>query len=230
MKFYPHNVLIDVETGEVLHDFADSFGDEIIFGDYIIVGDRIRDTVQIYDYDGELDSDCSDATGILLNDYRYAIAFDGYLSGRFSSGWGDNIIFVSFSRDTITNVMNGAVMAVNDDCFYSHERDYIFADDISNGNLSEHHWYLYDNEFNLLLTGDDYGDVLYDAFTDDMYVSEYSDGVTTIYSLDTYEPVLEVEGRFSIRIMNGEFLLTGTDEVMLFDNSGEQLFTSVVSY
>lgn len=288
-EFYPHNVLIDVETGEVLHDFADSFGDEIIFGDYIIDADRIRDTVQIYDYDGELDSDCSDATGILLNDYRYAIAFDGllgvfdregealacidiasnatvdqgcgtigvtdaagttfydedlnviasdpninlddgYLSGRFSSGWGDNIIFVSFSRDTITNVMNGAVMAVNDDCFYSHERDYIFADDISNGNLSEHHWYLYDNEFNLLLTGDDYGDVLYDAFTDDMYVSEYSDGVTTIYSLDTYEPVLEVEGRFSIRIMNGEFLLTGTDEVMLFDNSGEQLFSSAVSH
>ena len=288
-EFYPHNVLIDVETGEVLHDFADSFGDGIIFGDCIIDADRISDTVQIYDYDGELDSDCSDATGILLNDYRYAIAFDGllgvfdregealacidiasnatvdqgcgtigvtdstgttfydedlnviasdsgidlddgYLSGRFSSGWDGNIIFVSFSQDTITNVMNGAVMAVNDDCFYSHERDYIFADDISNGNLSEHHWYLYDNEFNLLLTGDDYGDVLYDAFTDDMYVSEYSDGITTIYSLDTYEPVLEVEGRFSIRIMNGEFLLTGTDEVILFDNSGEQIFTSAVSY
>ena len=110
---------------------------------------------------------------------------DGYLSGRFSSGWGDNIIFVSFSRDTITNVMNGAVMDVDNSCFYSHERDYIFADDISNGNLSEHHW---------------------------------------------YEPVLEVEGRFSIRIMNGEILLTGNDEVMLFDNSGEQLFTSAVSH
>ena len=288
-EFYPHNVLIDIETGEVLHDFADSFGDERIFGDLIIDADRISEDVQIYSYDGELIFDDDDATGFLLDDYRFALAFDdtlvvidregddhasihidsnatvdqgcgtigvtdstgttfydedlnviasdsgidlddGYLSGRFSSGWGDNIIFVSFSRDTITNVMNGAVMDVNDDCFYSHERDYIFADDISNGNLSEHHWYLYDNEFNLLLTGDDYGDVLYDAFTDDMYVSEYSDGITTIYSLDTYEPVLEVEGRFSIKIMNGEFLLTGNDEVMLFDNSGEQIFTSAVSH
>lgn len=288
-EFYPHNVLIDIETGEVLHDFADSFGDERIFGDLIIDADRISEDVQIYSYDGELIFDDDDATGFLLDDYRFALAFDdtlvvidrvgddhasihidsnatvdqgcgvigvtdntgttfydgdlnviaeapdvdlddGYLSGRFSDGMGGNIIFVSFDDDTITNFMNGAVMDANDDCFYAHERDYIFADDISNGNLPEHHWYLYDNEFNLVLEGDDYGDVLYDSFTDDMYVSEYTDGVTTIYSLDTYEPVLVFDGRCQVRIFDGSFLLTGSDEVMLFDINGDLLFESEISH
>ncbi|MBO6193462.1 MAG: hypothetical protein J6O00_04715 [Clostridiales bacterium] len=288
-EFYPHNVLIDVETGEVLHDFANSFGDERIFGDLIIDADRISEDVQIYSYDGELIFDDDDATGFLLDDYRFALAFDdtlvvidrdgddhasihidsnatvdqgcgvigvtdstgttfydgdlnviaeapdvdlddGYLSGRFSDGMGGNIIFVSFDEDTITNFANGAVMDVNDDCFYSHERDYIFADDMSNGNLSEHHWYLYDNEFNLVLEGDDYGDVLYDSFTDDMYVSEYTDGVTTVYSLDTYEPVLGFDGRCSVRIIDGNFLLTGDDEVRYCDCNGDILFESEISH
>ena len=288
-EFYPHNVLIDVQSGEVLHDFTESFGDELIYGDLIIDADRIAETVQIYSYDGELLFDDDDATGIYLDTYRFALAFDttlvvidregndhasiqiasnaivdqgcgvigvtdntgttfydddlneiakapdvnlddGYLSGRFSDGMGGNIIFVSFDENTITNVMNGAVMHVNDDCFYSHERDYIFADDIGNGNLSEHHWYLYDNEFNLILEGDDYGDVLYDSFTDDMYVSEYSDDVTTIYSLADYEPVFETDGRYSVRVMNGNFLLTGSDEVRLLDSNGNLVCSSAVSH
>ena len=288
-EFYPHNVLIDVNTGELLHDFAESYGDELIYGDLIIDADNISNTVQIYSYDGELVFDDDDATGIYLDTYRYALAFDGsltiidregndhasvmidpnatvdqgcgvigvtdgdgttfydedlnviaqdsnvdlddgYLSGRFSEGSGDNIIFVSFGDDTITNVMNGAVMDANDDLFYSHERDYIFANDTGNGNLSEHHWYLYDNEFNLLLEGDDYGNVLYDSFTSDMYVSEYSDGVTTLYSLRTYEPLLEADGRCSVRIINGSFLLTGEDEVRLFDSNGDLVYSSSISH
>lgn len=286
-QFYPHNVLIDVETGEVLHDFADSFGDEILFGDYIIVSNIIRETVQICTYDGDMLFDGDDAVGFMLDTYRYALAYDGvlvvfdregaelasldiasnavvdqgcgvigvtdaagtifydedlnviasdsniylddgYLSGRFSSGWGNNIIFVSFSRDTVTNVVNGAVMDADDSCFYSHERDYIFADDISDGNLPEHHWYLYDNEFNLLLTGDDYGDVIYDEFTDDMYVTEFSDGVTTIYSLDTFEPVFSIDGRYTVSVMNGEFMLTGSTDVGLYAPNGDVIFSSVV--
>lgn len=288
-EFYPHNVLIDVDSGEVLHDFSGSYGDELIFGDLIVDADNISEEVQIYSYDGEVIFDDSDAIGFKLNDYRFALAFEGmlviidregndiasietasnayvdfgcgvisvtegqdttfydidlnavtevsgvdidygYLSGRFSDGWGGNIIFVSFGDDTITNFMNGAVMDVNDDCFYSHERDFIFADDIGNGNLSEHHWYLYDNEFNLLLEGDDYGDVLYDSFTEDMYVSEYSDDVTTIYSLSSFEPVLELDGRYSVKIIDGSFLLTGNDEVMLYDSNGELVFSSSVSH
>lgn len=282
-EFYPHNVLIDVETGEVLHDFADSFGDEIIFGDYIIDADRIRDTVQIYDYDGELDSDCSDATGILLNDYRYAIAFDGllgvfdregealacidiasnatvdqgcgtigvtdstgttfydedlnviasdsgidlddgYLSGRFSSGWGGNIIFVSFSGDTITNLMNGAVMDVDDSCFYTLEGDYILATDRGDGNLSTHHWYVYDNEFNLLYSEEGYADVEYDRLTGEMYISAQNDGVTTVYSMDTFEPILEVEGIFVVTAYNGTFMVQNSTEVMIFDGTGAMRF------
>ncbi len=283
-QFYPHNVMIDVETGEVLHDFYGSFGDEYIFGDLIIVSGVMNEDITIYDYDGEIVFEDPDATGLRLTDYRYALASDGmlvifdreandcadleiasnaivdmgcgilgvtdrngtifynelleqvatsdeiyldwgYLSGRFSEDWGGNIIFVSFSDDTITNVMNGAVMEVNDSCFYSHERDYIFADDIGDGNLSEHHWYLYDNEFNLLLTGDDYGDVIYDQFTYDMYVSEYSDEVTTIYSIDTCETVLQLDGRYSVSVMDGEFLLTGSSEVLLINADGETLFS-----
>ena len=106
----------------------------------------------------------------------------------------------------------------------------IMARALMPGNLSEHHWYLYDNEFNLVLEGDDYGDVLYDSFTDDMYVSEYTDGVTTVYSLDTYEPVLSFDGRCSVRIIDGNFLLTGDDEVRYCDCNGDILFESQISH
>ncbi len=288
-EFYPHRVLIDAETGAVLHDFEGSYGDEYLFGDFIITTGIGRRGLYIYSYQGEDFGSDDEATGISLNADRYAVACDGmlrvfdregvercsieigrnayvdngcgtigvydngvttfydedlnvitevedlnldygYLSGRFSDGWGGNIIFVSFGTDTIYNFMNGASMPVNDDCFYSHERDYIFADDISNGNLSEHHWYLYDNEFNLLLTGDDYGDVVYDELTDDMYVSEYTNGVTTVYSLETYEPMFEADGRYSVNVFNGTFLLSGTDETQLIDSNGNVLFETEVTH
>ena len=289
-EFYPHRILIDEQTGEIRHDFTGSYTDHMyLFGDFIITTQTGGHGVFIWSYEGEDYGSDTEATGIRISPYRYAIAcngelavFDsegverasidisdyafvdsgcgtigvydngvttfydenlnviteagdvdldyGYLSGRFSDDWGGNIIFVSFGDDTVTNFMNGASMPVSDSCFYSHERDYIFADNIGNGNLDEHHWYLYDNEFNLVLSGNDYGDGIYNSLTGDMYVTEYTGGVTTVYSLETYEPMFEAEGRFSVSAVNGTFRLTGTDEVLLLDSFGNVLFESEVTH
>lgn len=282
-EFYPHNVLIDVETGAVLHDFYDSFGDECLFGDLIIDADRITDEVQVYGYTGELLFDDDNATGLYLGTYRYALAFDGmlvvidregsdvvsieidpsayvdygcgvigvtegnsttfydadlnvitrvsgidldygYLSGRFEDGWNGNIVFVSFADDTVNNLMNGAVMDVDDSCFYTLEGDYILATDQGDGNLSTHHWYVYDNEFNLLYSEEGYADVEYDRLTGEMYISAQNDGVTTVYSMDTFEPILEVEGIFVVTAYNGTFMVRNSTEVMIFDGTGAMRF------
>lgn len=72
-EFYPHRVLIDIDTGDVLHDFTSAYGSEILFGD-LIIDNPIAGVVTVYDMTGESIYADADAYAVRLTPYKFLIA------------------------------------------------------------------------------------------------------------------------------------------------------------
>ncbi|MBR1798170.1 MAG: hypothetical protein IJ757_09230 [Clostridiales bacterium] len=153
----------------------------------------------------------------------------GYCPGNWSDGIDtDNLFFVSYDDDTITNLLNGASIPVENGYFYSYEGGYIMADNRSDGNNPVNHWHLYDSALNVIFEGDGYGQVIEDAITGELYLVSCGDSVTSVYSLDTCEKLFDLDGNYgyyTARAYAGEFYLTNLDQCILVDASDDEIFS-----
>ena len=73
-EFYTHYVMIDITTGQILHDFGSSYDPVIPFGSAVITAEMVGTGVCIYAYNGDCIFEDEDATGLRLSDYVYVIA------------------------------------------------------------------------------------------------------------------------------------------------------------
>ncbi|MCR5049013.1 MAG: hypothetical protein K6A37_08655 [Saccharofermentans sp.] len=87
-EFYPHYVLVDISTGEMLNDLDGDPGKRTtLFGDLIIMSDISGEELKVYDYTGECTVDGQGAMGLRLSDYRFAAVYDGRLEVVDTEGY-----------------------------------------------------------------------------------------------------------------------------------------------
>lgn len=128
--FYPHRVIIDRNTGELLHDFDTPYGSELIFGD-LVIEYAMNGGVAVYDITGTCLFDEPDAYGSRLNPYRFLIAFDGQMA--VIDREGDDAATMPISPNAQVETAAGLI-AVYDD-----------------GNTT-----VYDEDFNIVAEAGDY--------------------------------------------------------------------------
>ena len=176
---------------------------------------------------------CHNGTTVFYDDELEEVAEadididDGYMPGRYTGG-GDSIFFVSFDEDTLSNISTGDSISTEEGYFYSNYDGFIFADNRGDGNTDEHGWRLYDSSLNPVFEQTGFANVYEDRLTGERYIVSSNDDVTSIYSIDSQELVLTLDGNYahySASIYGGIFVLLDGSNWNMVNSDGEVLFS-----
>ena len=156
---------------------------------------------------------------------------NGYCPGYIYDDANGMFYFVSFSDDSITNVLTGQTVTVPvnspDEYYYDYEYGYIIADNMSDGNHPDKHWFVYDADLNLIMCGDGICRTFRDELTGEVYLSVLDNGVSTFYILCTGTELFSLDGDWAYRYSRAYdevFYISTADQCALVDNDGEFLF------
>ena len=144
------------------------------------------------------------------------------------TGGGDSIFLVSFDEDTLSNISTGDSISTEEGYFYSNYDGFIFADNRGDGNTDEHGWRLYDSSLNPVFEQTGFANVYEDRLTGERYIISSNDDVTSIYSIDSQELVLTLDGNYahySASIYDGIFVLLDGSNWNMVNSDGEVLFS-----
>ena len=128
--------------------------------------------------------------------------------------------------------LSGASMPSDEGYFYSYEAGYVIADNRGDGNTLDHRIRVYDENLNLILEVEGYGDTFTDEVTGEHYLSYISDGVTTVFSLDRCEEMFTLDGDCGYYVTwayDGAFVLTDRDNYNIYDPDGEVVFSCSIN-
>lgn len=249
-EFYRHSVIIDITTGQLLHDFDQPYGGEFVFGNAVILNNTISGGVYIYDFNGECIFEDDDATGLKLSDYEYAVASGNTLEVFTRAGFsGDEI---TISSNAQVDMVGGLIAVSSGDTttFYDEELDVVYETDYINldrgympgrytGNPADIFFVSYDEDtITNILTGDSMDTVTgyyYSNYGDYIFAENRGDGNAEVHDWYLYDSNLNLiftdEGYASVyedEFTGGHYLIASNNDVTsVYSVESEELMFTI---
>ena len=167
----------------------------------------------------------------LVNKLNYSLDDGSYL--RDWRGFGEGAMFYDTITDDaeIINLNTGARMRKEDNFSYVFKEGYIIASNGNYGNEPVEKWRVYDQDFNLLLSGEGTADAVRDEVSGDVFIVVDHDDMLTLYSTPEMEEMFSFAGNiWTLKATDGRFHCWDTDCFILLDSSGEEIVTYNVFY
>ena len=168
---------------------------------------------------------------VLVNKLDYSLGDGTYL--RDWRGYGEGAMFYDTITDEaeIINLNNGARMRKESHFSYGFKEGYIIATNSNYGNVPAEEWRVYDQDFNLLLSGEGTVDSVRDEASGDVFIVVEYDDMLTLYSMPDLEEMFSFAGNiWTLKATDGRFHCWDTDCFILLDSSGEEIVTYNVFY
>ena len=167
----------------------------------------------------------------LVNKLDYSIGDGTYL--RDWRGFGEGAMFYDTITDDaeLINLNNGARMYKESQFSYEFKEGYIIATNMNYGNVSTEEWRVFDQDFNLLISGEGTIDAICDEISGDVFIVVEHDGMLTLYSMPELEEMFSFAGNiWTLKVTDGRFHCWDTDYFILLNSSGEEIVTYNIYY
>lgn len=167
----------------------------------------------------------------VVNTLDYMVYGGTYIRDWNGQGEGDFFYDSISGTKEIINVNTGATLSKDDDFFYSFDYGFICSDNMSNGNDPVKKWSIYDSEMNFIVNGEGTLDLICDEKTGDVYATVIQDDVITVYSMDGFEELFTINGRYyNLAVYDGMFRGWNKDKFIFMDSEGNEITTYDVDY
>ena len=131
----------------------------------------------------------------------------------------------------IINLNTGARMRKESRFSYAFKEGYIIASNGNYGNEPVEEWRVYDQGFNLLLSGEGTADAVRDEVSGDVFIAVERDGMLTLYSMPELEEMFSFAGNiWTLKVTDGRFHCWDTDYFILLNSRGEEIVTYNIYY
>lgn len=166
-----------------------------------------------------------------INTLDYMIYGGTYFRDWNGQGEGDFFYDSISGTNEVINLNTGAKLAKEDAFFYSFDYGYINCDNVSNGNDPVKKWRIYDSNMNFIASGEGSLNFIRDEKTGDVYATVMQDDVETVYSMDGFEELFTINGRYyNLTAYDGKFRCWNKQKYIFMDSEGNEITTYDVDY
>ena len=167
----------------------------------------------------------------LISTLDFPVYGGTYFRDWYNYGEGDMYYDSISGTKEIINLNTGAKLAKKDEFSYSFKYGYIIADNNSYGNDPVKKWFVYDQDFDLIASGEGRVDIIRDEDNGDKYIVNNKDDVMIVYSLPANTRMFGYKFTcYNLSAVNGRFYGSNKEQFLLCNSIGEELCAYKVDY